>query len=267
LSVIGDLVRRVSAQLPESWRLGEVQWLFVATLPNAGSTAFGKLLASASGAAQLQSSGEGQWLTPELNGPHRWQADYPVDYRRVRKVWMGCLPRTRSCVVIEKSPPNLCRLPAIQALFSDMPQRLVSFSRDPYAICASWAKRYTPESFISEWAVDIPKSEQWMATLGRVCGQRFKMLDDVSRNAFTHVRYEDLCQDLAGTMKGVTRGLPLIADVDLNLTFKVKDYPAQKLSNMNEAQIATLNSEDISLISRGLAPFELSVKQFGYKMA
>lgn len=65
----------------EPVRAEDVHWMFVATLPNSGSTALAMLLATAPRAVTLNKNGEGQWLTTEMSREgKRWDPAYKLDY-------------------------------------------------------------------------------------------------------------------------------------------------------------------------------------------
>ena len=160
-----------------------LSWLFVATLPNSGSTALAGFLDSAPRAVKLAPDGEGQGLVPEMSAPaRRWDPATPLDFGLVRAVWIdralraGPGPR----LVIEKSPPNLCRFRALLAAFADMPSTVIRFTRDPYAVCASWARRYPPGMLARDWHPELAGrmtgEAAYFRTLGGHCGKQIALL-------------------------------------------------------------------------------------------
>lgn len=248
----------------------QVQWLFIATLPNSGSTALAQLLSSARAAVMLNEEGEGQWLVPEMSDA-RWDAGRAVDLDVVRRAWMGRVRMmgVRPCLVIEKSPPSLVRFREVVRTFSDMPHHVVSLTRDPYAVCASWGKRYGPQYLRRYWGVDMPTddrtSPEFYHVLGQLFGQRARMLLAIEDVALS-VSYEQVTAEPEATLARFRALSPLLADADPKALLRVKDYGALELENMNDRQTAKLSDAQIAAISEGLQPFAGEVRAMGYAL-
>ncbi len=266
-----SLIEKVARR--DSWQpaQGEVRWLFIATFNNGGSTALGELLDTASAAMRLVDDGEGQWLLPQLHGPgRRWNPDAEIDYALVRGMWLrevkkvGGFPK----LVVEKSPGNMVRMRPLLDAFSDMPCTVIRLTRDPYAVCASWAKRYGKDHLTKFWHEDVEeleiKSLEHFRLLGDIYGRRAKMLvdlEDVTQMALT---YEELTENTVEVLDQLAALEPLLHDVDREAKLRVKDYEPQPLENMNERQISKLTDEHISAISAGLQPHAEAVSALGY---
>lgn len=238
-------------------------------MPNAGSTALAKLLESAERAATLNPRAEGQWLLPSMHRPgKRWDPDYHPNYTVVRALWLHELARLeqKNVVVIEKSPPNLCRYEALLKAFAAMKASVVVFSRDPYATCASWHARYGRNVIAADWGFDrAPETERdYFEALGRLWAARAVMLDRAREKYGRHIRYEDLCADPAAAIAKIAALVPALADADPATPVAVKDYAPQPISNMNERQIATLTASQIDAISAGLREAPVAVESLGY---
>ena len=261
------LRQRIAPWQPEQ---GAVQWLFVATFANGGSTALAKLLVSSPDAAMLHSEGEGQWLVPQLAGAgQRYDADVPIDWGKVRSVWMHEIRvKRRPCVVVEKSPPNLVRLRPILAAFADMPATVLRFTRDPYAVCASWSKRYTPGKLARDWGEQTqamaPESNAFFAALGGIWGNRAALMVELADVTDLTLRYEDLVADPGAALAPLKARISLLAKVRADAQLSVKDYRPQGLADMNGDVVARLTSAQIDAISAGLAPHRASVAALGY---
>ena len=250
----------------------DLHWVIIATLPNSGSTALAKLLSSAPRVSLLTGNGEGQWLLPDLARPaRRWQADHPVNYDRLRHVWTRAALRgaDRPGLVVEKSPSNLVRLGQIvNALGGPGRVSLLSLSRDPVAICASWARRYSRKVIAEEWLGHAPRDWDddlaFHEALGALCGARMALLAGAAQGARLALRYEDVTEDTAGTARRIALAFPEAGDVDAGAVVDVKDYKTQPLRNMNAEQIGRLTEKQIAAIQRGLAPFSDSLAALGY---
>lgn len=253
----------------------DVTWLFIACLPNGGSTALAKMLRNASAAHTLTPSGEGQWLVPAMsqNG-RRWDPNLPLDYAQIRRVWLSRLVlRRKPCVVIEKSPPNLCRFHPLLASFEGMPRITLVVARNPFAICASWAKRYKPSTVIRTWHPELAgrglETDDLLfhEALGSICGKRFEMLAEAAKGAEYVTTYETIAENPTAFLSTMGELTPLLKDADPSALLGVKDYPAQPFNNMNEADIARLTSAQSDAIRQGLAPYEAALTAFGYTIA
>ncbi|WP_394728127.1 sulfotransferase [Altererythrobacter sp. GH1-8] len=257
----------------DSWtpELGQVRWLFIATFNNGGSTALGELLDTASATMRLVDDGEGQWLLPQLHAPHRrWNAAAKMDYTLVRGMWLrevrkvGGYPK----LVVEKSPSNMVRMRNLLDAFSDMPCTVIRLTRDPYAVCRSWAKRYSLEHLEKFWGEHVQgltrKSEAHFRLLGDIYGRRARLLLDLDDVTSMRLTYEDLTENTQDMIDRLVALEPLLHDVQRDAKLRVKDYEPRPLRNMNERQISKLAPEQIAAISAGLEPHAEAVSALGY---
>ena len=251
----------------------DLRWLFVATLPNSGSTAFARLLETAPDAISIGPRAEGQWLSPALSAPHlRWDPDAPIDLYEARDLWQAAAVAAAgdraTALVVEKSPPNLCRMRPLLAAFTPAPHRLVRFTRDPVAVCASWARRYPPEVIADVFEPTagrpIETEAAYFRSLGENCGRRFAMLDDLADMADLTIRYEDLAADPGPLLARLAALEPVLLDVDLDADLEVKHYPRQSFRDFNAEQADGLNAQQVAWVGEGLAPYAASVRAFGY---
>ncbi len=250
-----------------------ISWLFIATLPNAGSTALARLLLTGSSVTTLGQNGEGQWLTFDARQPSkRWDPAAKIDYAAMRTLWLEHISSRSSgkSLVIEKSPPNLVRMQQVLEAFGDMPLRLMRLTRDPYAVCASWAKRYGPARVASDWAEATGSmaqgSAEFFTALGRIYGERLQRLTALKDRSSFDLRYEDLTQDPVSALAPLKQAEPLLGDIDAGAKLAVKDYEPRPLENMNNRQISKLTAEQIDGISAGLRPFADQLPAFGYEL-
>jgi hypothetical protein len=253
---------------------GGLAWLFVATLPNSGSTALASLLDSAPRAGRLHPRGEGQWLVPALVAPGtRWNPDARVDLGLVRAVWLDRalalepVAGSGRRLVVEKSPPNLCRFRALVGAFSDMPVHVVRFTRDPYAVCASWAGRYDPAKIADVW--DEPRAADDLAfhrLLGDICGRRMAMLAALADLSDADVAYEAFTDDPAAGLARLVAAVPDLAGADPGAVVAVKDYAPQTLRNMNTEQVACLSAAEMVAVTEGLRPHASAIEALGYAL-
>ncbi|MEL7346432.1 MAG: hypothetical protein AAFN17_01650 [Pseudomonadota bacterium] len=258
--------------LPAAERRG-TSWLFLATLPNSGSTAFAKLMSTSPRVVLVHREGEGHWMVPGFADAGRlWDPDFPFDQAAVRRIWLGVVRQQgiRPCVVMEKGPANMVRMRQLLALFSDMQTTVLRLTRDPYAICASWRKRYGIKHLRERWQAEqygpIETEEDRLRTFGAICGARYEILrglEDLSSLTFSYERLTAHPEEVA---REIQAAVPGIGSIDLAAKLPVKDYAPQSLSNMNAGQIDSLSARDIDLITEGLAPHEETLRAFGYAL-
>ena len=246
-----------------------LSWMFVATFANGGSTAFAKLLASGSRVELLHETGEGQWLSPQLTDGGQAYGAIAVDYAMLRESWTGELAgRRRPCIVVEKSPPNLIRMRDLLLAFAPMPTYLVRLTRDPFAVCSSWDKRYSPAHLAAEWGAPtggIEKgSDDWFEALGRLYAERAQAMAALEDVAAITLRYEDLTADPAAAVARLGTAIPLLDDVDPAARIQVKDYPPATLTDKNAQAIARLTERQCDAIGRGLRGAEDALGALGY---
>ena len=270
---------RISNRLTHALGVGRepvagLEWLFVANLPNSGSTALAMLLSTAPGATTLTDNGEAQWLVPELSkGTGRWNPARKIDYAMLRSVWIDAAHRRgigANALVVEKSPSNIVRLRAMTEAFADMPVHVIVLTRDPYAVCASWARRYPPSKLGREWDRRLlhmeAGSEKLFEALGALYGARTETLETCSEIAQVRISYEELTGNPEQAVARLAEAIPRLAAMDSRAQVRVKDYAPQELTNMNAAQTAQLSPAQRRAITRGLAPYRGVITAQGYHL-
>ncbi len=249
-----------------------LSWALMLTMPNGGSTAVARMLLTAPGTIALQDKAEGQWLVPEMSAPGvRWDPSSAMDYGEIRSIWMAAALQAASgpSLVIEKSPPNLCRWAALADMLSDMPVHILVLTRDPFAICASWNSRVGAERIGTNWGWPGPAPEtedEFFRSLGRIWLLRARHLSAARERSLHWMRYEDVAVDPAATIAALGAKLPVLLGADPGRVMKVKDYPPQTIRNMNAEQIATLTPRQLAIIAEGLAEDPALVTGFGYRV-
>lgn len=252
----------------------QIHWILMATLPNSGSTAFARVLETSPSVTLVNGKGEGQWFLSDMcRERERWQPDHRVNYGRVRHVWTHSVitRNPQASYVFDKSPPIIVRFERLmEALGGADKTSLISFSRDPVAICASWIKRYSPSQVAEEWeplAREEREGAGFYRKIGEICGKRLDMLArarDVSR---LHITYEELCANPAAVTGRLSEVFPNLEVGDPEVRIAVKDYAPQPLRNMNAEQRALLSPEQLSAVLDGLSAYAGSVERLGYTLS
>ena len=249
-----------------------VEWLFILTFPNGGSTAFAKFLLTADGTVSLGPNAEGQWLIPSLSSNvSRWDSNLRVSWRKIRAVWLHRIrDKSKKVIVIEKSPPNLCRYEQLLDAFRSMKTYVVTFTRDPYATCASWHRRYGYDGIVSNWGgpknMTISNEMDYFSWLGEIWLSRAKMLLEARRISCLHIRYEDFAEDPVATLDKIASAIPMLGTADGKAVVSVKDYGSQPIRNMNEQQTAILSVAQRNAIYAALSRDSWTVQALGYSI-
>jgi hypothetical protein len=261
--------------MPEAL-LDDLEWLLLLSFPNGGSTAIARTLLTAAGTIALTPNAEGQWLVPAMSAPRaRWDSNTPLDYNDIRARWMEAArhaavtagPVRGSQLVIEKSPPNMCRYHAIVSMLQGMKSHVVVMTRDPFATCASWHSSYTPEVVERDWGWpgERPTGEAgYFRALGEIWLKRAEYLDAAREDAVDWIRYEDISDRPSDVISALAHRIPRLRSVKPDAPIKVKDYPVQKLRNMNREQISELSDQHVESISVALKQKPELVARFGY---
>lgn len=241
----------------------QVRWLFLATLPGSGSTLLADLLCRHCGAGQLAPRAEAQWLVPDLMVPgRRWDPDWPPALDGIRHIWLELVrDKALSGIVLEKSPPNICRMRRLLTAFADMPLTLVRLVRDPFAVCAGWA-RYPSETILADWAPGmnhvVTCEEHYWALLGDLCGRRMTMLRDLDDLAAHTVRYEALVANPLQALTNMAAVCPGLAPPETDRIDGVEDR--------NRTHFQSLHDWQRQAFAAGLRPYAEAVEDLGYSV-
>jgi len=241
------------------------EFLFIITNPFSGSTALAMILNSSPYSMVLTEKAEGQWLVTSLCDDDRWNPDKAVDWDLVARTWYQRYQAVNQLVgtidvIIEKSPPNMVRLDKLLTVFPN--SQCLSFIRNPYASCSSHLfRRYSLES------LDVNDREKRVAELASAwlvrSGYIRRAIDDMHLLNFT---YEDFCAKTEECIVRILALCPELGTVDYSAEIRVKDYPAQGISNHNSRQIGHLIDSDIDCITKVLGTNPDLLEYFGYTL-
>ncbi len=243
----------------------EPHFLFVIAPPNTGSTALVKILSSARGAALLYHNGEGQWLIPEMHGADRWNLDRKFTMELVRDIWLARVESFRVFkpkinLIIEKSPPNMIRMPELLKAFPK--HTTMAFNRNPYANCSSILYRYhsLKNITVKERAKIVSLiADKWVSRSAWIK----KWIDEWDLIYFS---YEDFCEAPASCISRLVADIPEMETVDVNCSIQVKNYKPQGITNCNVKTIERLSQEEVDAISTRLSKDMDLVSFFGYEI-
>jgi hypothetical protein len=259
--------------------VAELSWFILLTFPNGGSTPIAKLLLTARNTVALTPTAEGQWLSPEMSAPGgRWNPDAVLDYADIRSRWMKAVKKARAKIeqkkghvlVIEKSPPNMCRYKDILAMLTGMPVYVAVMTRDPYATCASWHFRYGRDDIGRNWgwpSHEPTDDDSYFEALAETWLVRARYLESARSTAIAWFKYEDFARAPGEIVSLLSSSVPELALADPHAAVVVKDYPAQTIRDMNQEKLSQLTSGQTAAITRRLARDADLVSRLGYHVA
>lgn len=173
------------------------KYLFILSPPYSGSTALWRVLQSSGQVAALPD--EGQKL-PELREMMRddpWNAQRSFDWPLIKRVWHDYWDLERP-VLLEKSPPHLCRFREIDKHFS--PAWYLLLMRDPLATCEALNRRNG-----WDWDTAARRWVEWL-DLHLACREALQRTQVVY--------YEEMVSERAATFARLARWLPELQKVD-----------------------------------------------------
>jgi Sulfotransferase family len=241
------------------------KFLFILTPSHSGSTVLVKHLNTSPYSMLLNSDGEGQWLVPGLSDSDRWNPEKQIDWKEVRQTWLKKYHEINRLVaniqvVLEKSPPNLVRFDHFKKHFQN--SVFMVLNRDPYANCSSkFHRTQNSDKFLPEERLQsLSKlAADWVVKSSYL----FRAIEAENLLFFT---YEQFCEEPEICLNRVLELCPELEQIDTSVNVRVKDYPAQQLSNQNQRQIDLLHANEIEAISSILAPKIELLQKFGYQL-
>ena len=170
--------------------------------------------------------------------------------------------------MIEKSPPNMCRYRALVAMLDGMRTYVAVMTRDPFATCASWYRRYPRTKIERDWGWPDGRppddEDAYFRALAQIWIGRAKYLRGASNEAICRLRYEDFADDPATTIQLLAKAIPRLGNADATATVRVKDYPPAPIHNTNEATLKILTDRQRQQIASVLVQHSELVTEFGY---
>lgn len=206
------------------------KYLFILSPPYSGSTVLWRLLQTAPTVAALPD--EGQKL-PELRAMMRddpWNPRREFDWPAISTVWHRYWDLQRP-VLLEKSPPHLCRPQQLQRHFE--PAWFILLLRDPLACCEALHRRNG-----MSYADAIGR---WLSWLDLHLAARATLPGSIT------LYYEDLVDAPTESFARLARWLPELAAVDANAPVRahaVDGEQTRPLTNLNPEKLARISDAD-----------------------
>ena len=233
------------------------QFLFILSPPFCGSTLLTEIISTSKNVSCNNNLGlrEGQHL-PKVHNllftENRWDPNKEIDWNRIKKIWNKYWDRSKS-VLLEKSPPNICRANDIDKVFSN--SKYICLLRNPYAQIQSNIRRYN---------TDLES-----ATKKYISYLKFQKNNIETLENTLVMFYEELADNPSKAKKKISNFLPLLEDININLKFNAHNMHQKKqmgITNLNKESIKILSKDQINSINTILNKEQELIKYFNYKI-
>ena len=239
----------------------EPHFVFILTLPYAGSTSIAKYLATSPNTGLLRTNGEGQKLVPGLH--RNWSVNSKFDGESVRSTWLNRYQENNHDggfkIIVEKSPPNMVRIDALRALFSKT-TCLVN-NRDPVAFCSSTFFRNAPKVEQLDEASRLRKLQKYAVSWV----EKSHMLREyATAQSLMTFSYEQFCESPQSLKTLFEEATGETINPEKDPLLDIKDYPRSRIENKNKDQVSRLSQKEIEVVVETLRRHSALTSFFGY---
>jgi hypothetical protein len=233
------------------------QYLFILSPPFCGSTLLTEIISTSKNVSCNNNIGlrEGQHLPNAhdlLFTKNRWDPNKEIDWNRIKKIWSKYWDRSKP-ILLEKSPPNICRANNIDKVFSN--SKYICLIRDPYAQIQSNIRRYNTDIKVA--------AEKYISYL-KFQKKNIENLEDT-----LVISYEELADNPSNAKEKISAFLPLLEDININLKFNAHNMHQKKqmgITNLNQESILALSKDQINSINTILNKEQELIKFFNYNI-
>lgn len=233
------------------------EYLFLLSPPFSGSTLLNEILSSSKNVSCNNNIGlrEGQHL-PKVNRilftDDRWNPEKKIDWNQIHCIWKKYWDTSKP-VLLEKSPPNICRALNIEKEFS--PSKFICLVRNPYAQAEGNMRRYNRSAKESaELAIKyLSFQKDNMEKLNNIC----------------LISYEKLTENTEYVKNKLINFLPKISDINFEKHYKAHNFRKIKklaITNLNDEKINNLNTSDVKVMTSIFEKQSEILQFFNYKL-
>ena len=233
------------------------KYLFILSPPFCGSTLLTEILSTSKNVSCNNNIGlkEGQHL-PEthklLFTDNRWDINKEIDWFKVKHIWHKYWDRSKE-ILVEKSPPNICRAEKIDKVFEN--SVYICLTRNPYAQIQSNIRRYNTDT--------IDATKKYISYL-KYQKHNLKKLEKTIL-----ITYEELTNSPLKTKEKISNFLPQLNDIKVDIKFNahnVLEKNEMKITNLNKESIASLSKNQIDSINTVLKKEKDLISFFNYSI-
>ena len=185
----------------------ENQYLFILSPPFCGSTLLTEIISTSKNVSCNNNIGlkEGQHL-PFVNNilftDDRWDPNKKINWIKVKNLWNKYWDRSKH-ILLEKSPPNICRAKNINEVFNNA--KYICLIRNPYAQIQSNIRRYQTNI--------LDATKKYISYLNF----QKNNLEKLEKTLL--ISYEELTNNSIQTKEKIVKFLPRLNDININLKF------------------------------------------------
>ena len=233
------------------------QYLFILSPPFCGSTLLTEIISTSNNVSCNNNIGlrEGQHLPRAkemLFNDDRWNPNKNIDWERVKKIWHKYWDRSKD-ILLEKSPPNICRAQNIDKIFID--SKYICLVRNPYAQIQSNIRRYNTDIKI--------------ATNKYISYLKYQKSNIEKLKEVLVLSYEELTDNPIKAKEKITTFLPALTDINTALEFNAHNMHKKKqmaIVNLNKENISSLSKDQIEIINTLLSKDQELIHYFNYHL-
>ena len=230
-------------------------YLFILSPPFCGSTLLTEIISTSKNVSCNNNIGlrEGQHLPGAkeiLFNDDRWDPKKEIDWKRVKKIWHKYWDRSKD-ILLEKSPPNICRAQNIDKIF--VGSKYICLVRNPYAQIQSNIRRYNTDIKI--------------ATNKYISYLKFQKSNIEKLTGVLVLSYEELADNPIKAKEEITTFLPSLSDINTDLQFNAHNMHKKKkmaIKNLNKENISALSKGQIQIINSLLSKEKELINYFNY---
>ena len=216
------------------------QYLFILSPPFCGSTLLTEIISSSKNVSCNNNIGlkEGQHLPLAhklLFTEDRWDPNKEIDWKKIKNIWHKYWDSSKE-ILLEKSPPNICRAENINQFFEN--SKYICLTRNPYAQIQSNVRRYQTNV--------LDATKKYISYLNFQKDNLEKLENTLL------ISYEELTDNSIHTKEKIVKFLPELNDINFNLKFNAHNMLEKKemgITNLNQKSIESLSNDQIQSIN------------------
>ena len=231
--------------------------LFILSPPFCGSTLLNEIIASSKNVSCNNNIGlrEGQHLPETKNllfTDDKWDPTKNIDWKKIHNIWDKYWDKSKN-ILLEKSPPNICRALDIQKEFENA--NFICLVRNPYAQVEGILRRNNTDP-------------EYAANFALQCLEYQKKNIEKLKNVIL-ISYEELTKNHIEIKKMLVSFLPELSDVNTNMRFSahnVRGKRNMKIINLNEEKIKKIKKNHLEVINTTFKQKSNLLNYFKYKI-
>lgn len=227
-------------------------YVFILSPPFTGSTVLENVIGSSPNVSQLPSEGQFVGEAETVMRGRHWDPNYEVPWNDVRGEWEKRWNLEKP-LLLEKSPPNVLRAPAIERTFE--PVYFVAMIGDPYAFCEGCRRRNNEYDLRGS-------AELWLRCAYH---QRRNVQELENVIWFTYEEFTERTDTILGDVQEFVPGLEDLSQT-VSGTFSVLGRNESEIRNINRVKKRRLSRQSYEAINDVLSEHEEILHHFGYSI-